>query len=347
MLTQSLPTVLAKLLGPLPAELRLDAPAPKAGLPAGFVHPPERDLDALIDPAEASGPPMPIEAPGAPFRLARTANRPMVFIYEPGGPYTVLRGTVYETGSDDRLLVINSSHEPVTVREDRWLLDLDRGHAQAWLLAPEEGPRLSPPPQGDPGLAVPDWPGTQSFLGTLTSPPWLLRRAELLSASVDPLDLLCAVGLLIRLWSPTSAEDRRAALQAAMAGDPPIAARARTWLIQVPDWDGVRAAILDRAADLLERLQDLPLLAEQDRALAQAAAGRFLADRDDLASLQASLLTAGHDGAVLLHALEDLDRAVVDHSALLSDLLVLDVDDPWLRAIGRAEPEHWWGALVR
>ena len=340
-----LPDALARLLGQPSAEARLDSPPPPA--PMALTEPASFRLGDLDDPLAALGTLLPEELPEAPFLLARAPDRPGLFVIEAQGPFTILRGQVRETRR--ALWVVDSRDGPTSLREGDWLLDLEQGRARAWRLdsgADASTWRLS---EGEPshGLVVPPWPGVAGLLGETGCAAWLRRRADELGSSPDPLDLLCAAGLLLRLWSPTTALERTRALESARAGTPWMLSPLRGWLGAEVDWAQVEQAAADRAEGLLGTLADLADLAVRDLPLARAAASRVVAGRDDLESLRVALAAMGGPRATLEDALVELDEAAVIHSLALSDLLIMEAGDPWLDAVAGSEPEAWWGDLVR
>ncbi|MCK6501949.1 hypothetical protein L6R53_00850 [Myxococcota bacterium] len=345
-----LPDALARLLGQTTAEARLDSPAttPQMAL-APMVT---AAMDPLADPLSGLGIPVPVPLEGAPFRLARLPDDPLRFVLESSGSFTILRGEVREARHD--LVVVDSRAAPTSLREADWVLDLDQGRARAWRLdGAQEDQALRLPAEGPPvGLGAPAWPGTDALLGGVGCPAWLRRRADELGASPDPLDPLCAAGLLLRLWSPTSAAERAMALERARAGTPWLLPALRGWLGQAVegapvDWSAVELATVERAELLLGLLADLVDLQARDLALARATASRVVAGRDDLESLRMILAAMRGPRQALEAALEELDEAAVVHSLVLSDLLFLEATDPWLNAVASCEPDAWWGGLVR
>lgn len=345
-----LPDALARLLGQTTAEARLDSPAPPR--PMALAPPPVVALDPMGDPLEGLGPPLPVEVEGAPFRLARLPDHPQRFVFATSGSFTILRGEVRESRRD--LVVVDTATAPTSLREGDWVLDLDQGRARAWRLddATQESALRLPSGEAPAGPVAPPWPGVEALLGGVGCPAWLRRRADELGSSPDPLDPLCAAGLLLRLWSPTSAAERAMALERARAGTPWLLPALRAWLAEggappAETLHAVEQASVERAELLLALLVDLAELQARDLALGRASASRVVAGRDDLESLRMLLAASGGPRQALEAALEELDEAAVVHSLVMSDLLYLEADDPWLNAVAAHEPDAWWGGLLR
>jgi hypothetical protein len=347
MTTTPLPDELAALLGLPSATLHLAASPPPEELPQARGLDRAASAAAHFDPRTAAGPPLPLALPArSPLVLSRAFSEPAVFLVEPRGPFTLLRGMVDPLDGEGGLLVADSRTGPVSLRQGAWLLDLDAGRVQIWRLPAEPGPRLRGEARA-PRAEPPPWPGLEALTEGYSCPTWLERRVRMLAASADPLDGLVAAGMLHRLWSPGDRPERQRALQAALAGAAPMVGPIRAWLAGVPAWEGLEEEARLRALALAVEIEGLAELLQESEPDARAGASRVLAARDDLASIAAALAIAGRPPGPWHEAILAADRAAFQHSAALADTLLLDADDPWLLAVGRAEPEAWWGGLIR
>lgn len=338
----TLPPALARLVQARTATLVQDIPCPHHDGQRGRSAPVRASIEELLDPIKGAGTAVPIALEGPPFGLAHLPGHPKVVLLLAEEPVSILRGSPLPATHDR--IAFDTTDESTSLLAGRWLLDVEEGHVRLWQVELEDEPSLAP--SQDSTVEVPDWPGLDALLAGLGCPEWLRARIEVLVDSPDPVDRLVAAGLLVRLWQPRSRPERAQALQEAMAGDPQPQGRVREWLARLEHWSELEAEILDRVTRLLSDLEGLVQLIDDELDPLQAAASQIVADRDDLASLEAVVRLAGHDPTTIAAALSQLDLSVAVHGAILTDHLVLDPDSQWLQAVRSSEPEHWWGQLL-
>ncbi|NOY28188.1 MAG: hypothetical protein GXP62_20175 [Oligoflexia bacterium] len=331
-----LPADLAALLAAPDAAPDIDLPRPSDPIGHGLMAPAKLDLQHM------RAPPVPVAMADCPLGLWRLVDHGGDLVLDPPAAVSVLRGRPWVLEDDG--LLLRSDKEAITLQAEGWLVDIDAGRVRAWRLPPETGPSLPPRPQFT--LHVPPWPGLDTLLGGRSCAPWLADRVTHRGQAADPLARLAGAGLLARLWEPASSHERSQAIADLVAGRPQPQTAIRSWLVDLNSLPALAAARgrADSLSDALTDLEKLAIRAPQD---APEAARHVVEDRDDLASISVAIRLSGTDPSTLEYALQDVDQAVSVHGSLLSELLRIDPDDPWLRAVSRQEPEHWWGALLR
>ena len=208
----------------------------------------------------------------------------------------------------------NTKHTECPERDIRAPLDHpvppDAPVAFAALLS-REVPALSLPRWMAPDFVAPAMPTLDALLEGLSAPEWL-RRAYAEMADPVPFRRAAALGLVARLWEPTTARDRATLRDWLRAGRGTVASRVKDYLAQSPetvtfgDRDdflaGVRAAA-DRLLDRLEYCGNCAETREFDSLVSYADLARQ--ERDDLASVRVVLWMMGEKDAV-----SDLDDAL-------------------------------------
>lgn len=196
---------------------------------------------------------------------------------------------------------------------------------------------LPNPPQVEP-------PSPSQLTGGLGAEPWLETAAMQRLDSDSPLDRCVAVGLMGRLWSPTSKDAAAAARQRSLSGTGP-GQDGRVWWLSLSE--PVRGAVvrdaLLRADDLADALDELMHAVAEDPLKARSSLLAWLHERDDLASL-AFLARATESGQALLVALEQLDETASTHHSMWA--FVPGFRDERLLAVAHRDIDAWWGRLV-
>lgn len=195
--------------------------------------------------------------------------------------------------------------------------------------------------QTEEGIKLPVWdPLARSLapLGLRVHPDqgWLEELIDGTAASPAPVDRLIAVGMMVRMWAPGSADERALMLKEALAGTPILVELAKNLLAWCPVDEAYRLAA-----------SQLELLEERITAVAPEAPNQVIAARDDLESLRMALAIregSGHGSfsKMLAPDLEDLDRSWPS--------LVPEGYEPsegalrLVRArVAAHEPDAWWG----
>lgn len=179
-------------------------------------------------------------------------------------------------------------------------------------LLSREVPALALPQWMDPDFAAPAMPTLDVLLEGLSAPEWLRRAYTEMADIPVPFRRAAAMGLVARLWEPTTARDRATLREWLRAGRGTVASRVKDWLAESPetvtfgDRDDFIADVRDAADRLLDRLEyarDCAETREFDSLVSYADLARQ--ERDDLASVRAVLWMMGEKEAV-----SDLDDAL-------------------------------------
>jgi hypothetical protein len=193
----------------------------------------------------------------------------------------------------------------------------------------------------DEGPAVPT---VNEIMGEFTTPKWLREEAEFKMAGAF-LDQCVGLGLLTRLWVPSSEEEEEERIQRILnGGDAPVG-RAREFWRGLPAQDrrGVLRSALLRTDDLHEDLITLRHWVAADPVAAAPLALDWLRRRDDLEGLLFLMCGTG-EARVLAGALQTLDdHAAAEHSIWF---FLPPFDDERLRAVASEDPYAWWGDLA-
>jgi hypothetical protein len=189
----------------------------------------------------------------------------------------------------------------------------------------------------------PTVPQIDGVMGGLTLPTWLQEEVEFkLSGSF--LDKCIGLGLLARLWAPSSSPEREEYIQRVLSGNSPVGMAREFWRT-LPEQDRrctVRSGLL-RCDDLLDDLHTLRHWVAADPVAAAPLALDWLRRRDDLEALL-FLVCGTSDALVLAGALQTLDdHAAAEHSIWF---FLPPFDDERLRAVARVAPDSWWGDLA-
>ncbi len=172
-------------------------------------------------------------------------------------------------------------------------------------------------------------PPFSQIIGSLSCEEWFKQAVETLQASPWPLDQLAAMGMIVRLWKPTSRSERDALL-AGKVGHPAV----RVWAFLKT----IRPATLDRLDSL---------------GFAQINGMIYDANADELVQDPVEMLGLLHDRdkiESILVMLEHLGRGVRMRAVLevIDELLKRGVEvgpDKWLAAVFEVDPDAWWGRL--
>jgi hypothetical protein len=189
-----------------------------------------------------------------------------------------------------------------------------------------------------------DVPSLASLTSGLDSQAWLHDEYQVLAASPSVADRVAAVGLVLRLWLPTSAAARRQLLEGALTAESPLVQLARQWATALsPTVCGRCAAMaVDEAENLEDALASIDSVVEQGDEAVRALATYIALERDRLESLVAVLALRGEVSRVR-SALERLDAQA---SLLLSQMSSSGIEHPLLERAGEVEPFAWWSALA-
>ncbi len=182
-------------------------------------------------------------------------------------------------------------------------------------------------------------PTLAELLGDLACEAWLVERFALLSASPAMVERASAVGLVARLWSPSSRAERTDILT---GHKPHPSDQATAWLRTLGESRKVLGELaVHRAASLREALDALPRLREDpsdDDLMA------LLYERDVLESVRVLLAFVGEGRALGRELVLTDDVALTVCSAFAPSRRLRD--DPLLRAVFVSEPDAFWGQLV-
>lgn len=213
---------------------------------------------------------------------------------------------------------------------------MDKNSATDILLRPLTD--WAPPPS--PSVEAPT---PSRLLGDLDAPAWLTDPLLAAAAGDDPYAAFAAAGTVGRLWAPRGTGASAAEALARLVADDDPMARASRWAKALP------AAVFEHLLSLVDvevswLTDEIDELADADLApddLA-AAAGSWLARRDDLASV---LRLLGPRAAGLSCAVESLDRLGRTHASLWA--LAAPALTPRLAAVAWQEPDAWWATVAR
>lgn len=265
----------------------------------------------------------------------------------------VLSGRSIRTGNRDVLVVADGDRAVVRLVSSTDELIVATDGSSAWLLevARNEAHPLraldSYEPASQPSFRA---PGLDELVGDDPGPAWLVDAYRRLAARATTEDAAAAVGLVHRLWSPSTAEGRRFLVERALAGEatdgPP--ARVKDVVRGVPEdvWTYLEGVVMERSDDLLERLRRVGSVVAQDPADAAAVVHELLLERDDLESLAVLLELTGRREHVA-PTLELLDREAITHLTALADAASSAAQDERLLTVHWQEPGRWWAEIAR
>jgi hypothetical protein len=233
---------------------------------------------------------------------------------------------------DERSLQVDARREVVTLRAslesgDDLVLRLGRTECRFLrILAGLEAPAL------------------ESLTGGLESEVWLNKEYRDLAASPGVVDRVAAVGLVLRLWQPTSAAACRRLVEEAWVTESPLVRAVAQWAARLPPEVCGRcaAAAMDDAEALEDALAEIDAVVERGDDALRALGTHIALERDRLQSLVAVLALRG-DASRERSALERLDEQA---SALLSQLSSAGIEHPLLARAAEVEPFAWWGSLA-
>jgi hypothetical protein len=182
-------------------------------------------------------------------------------------------------------------------------------------------------------------PSAQTLIDGWQSVEWLRQCAEADARSVVPLVRVASVGLVARLWQPTSRVEAQAILSGSKRSP---SERASDWVRTLPE-DQLDALEVE-ALELAEQLAGMLDRFEESSEEAEALWPDFLRRRDDAASLS-YLLSSAKRGRTIAMRLQAVDRAARAHLSTLC----LDEDfasDPRWAAVVLADPLAWWADVA-
>jgi len=193
-------------------------------------------------------------------------------------------------------------------------------------------------------------PALSSLLEGASAPKWLDEAYGVRSSSPSLVTRIEALGLVARLWSPTTAADRKLAVIWMRAGRGTPAQRVVDWLVRN---DGTAIAAeaaylaVGNAIGLFDRITSMSDLAEQvgDVEMRDIVTGTRI-DRDDLESVAAIAYLAGAESHGLRAALDAIDECALVRMTLISDRGA-QAESPRLDALVRESPDAWWALGCR
>jgi len=318
--------------------------APRArGLAPASAPPLDRILDSVFQAVSTEALPVAIE---------RSVFEPAVVRVESPHPLTPLYGAcsadrdglALDTRVEAAALLVHAP-EALAIRVDHGTVEVFRVPSDARLDA------WRPP------LPHPAPPSLSDLLGRHSLRPALRARHDALAATGDPLDAVAAAGTVARLWFDPDPAARRAAIEALLARDLPLAAEPvatygasdpaaalAAWARALPDADIAR---IERralvAVGQLEGTVDALHAAALDDAGAPVLYD-LVARRDALESVRYVLGLRGA-GDTLARAVRSLDTEV--QAAWSAVLAAGPVDLPWLSLAATDTPDAWWVAWAQ
>lgn len=179
----------------------------------------------------------------------------------------------------------------------------------------------------------PEQPHVRALLAGYTVPWWLEQTAGAMAAAPSPLDRAASVGLVARLWSPTSEERDRVQ----QGHDPNKMALAWFNGLDAETQRDLGNNALSRCIDWREGLDALPGMDSDDR---RTQAIDLITEREVLESV-AFLLGPQH-GALLRSELCRMDAAAEDNLAFFPILRGGEAFDAWMSAAAALDPLAWW-----
>lgn len=174
---------------------------------------------------------------------------------------------------------------------------------------------------------------------------WIQAEATFLESSPSYMDRIAAVGLAVRLWTPTGSNAHVAA-QRLLTGTPSPTDRAAAWARTLPQetLEEIERAALCEANGLVEDANTLVRTLLRHPLMFRDAVRQLVRRRDDLESIL-TVLELGGGGGVLRAALFDTDEEVTEHALVFAATEAFD-DDLRLCAVAWNEPSAWWGLLA-
>lgn len=317
---------------------------------------------------------VPVQLPGGLERVVRVerwmgATKNIFLVQALAGQATValLRGHCFD---DEGFLYLDARSalaavevlSPGPSERQSSLLVFDHGEIAAYRIV-SWGQKLGLPaaaPSLDPDIELSQLgaPSPLSLTDGLAVAPWLASFATHLVEENTLLAKVASVGIVLRLWSPCSAEDRRVAI-ARTKQKTGLVHSVRAWATGLGD---VIPVVVDTALHEANALEDemasfehlpddsLEHLGQQFRVVVDA--------RDNLESVCAVLETVGQSTA-LRRTLQRVDRLAASLSSTLRDPEFvsgyvagrtlepdepsLDVQNARLEAVLAHEPDAWWG----
>lgn len=200
-------------------------------------------------------------------------------------------------------------------------------------------------------VALPDLPPLGDLLEGAASPEWLATEYRERSESSSLVDRFAALGLVARLWEPTTAADRKMVMEWLRTGRGTSASRVADWLAA---HGGAAAAasvgerVLAAAVGLLDRVSHVDELAVglSDAEMARVIAGIRL-DRDDLESAVVAMHLAGADTSAAREAAAAIDDRARVRLTTITHLGAMSTGSERLSATARELPDAWWVMGVR
>jgi hypothetical protein len=189
-----------------------------------------------------------------------------------------------------------------------------------------------------------DVPGIEKFTDGVECEAWLSAEYRDFANSPGLADRVAAVGLLLRLFQPSTADARRRLLQETLASGSKVVREVRRWATELsPAICGRCAETLEANAEMLEdALVEVDAAFERGADAARALATYIALERDRLECIAAVLALRG-DVSEQRSALDRLDEQA---GLRLSQLGSAGIQDPLLERSAEVEPFAWWAAIA-
>ncbi|HCC22614.1 TPA: hypothetical protein DF272_00340 [Candidatus Falkowbacteria bacterium] len=189
-------------------------------------------------------------------------------------------------------------------------------------------------------------PGPADILETLGCELWLLTACNALAASPLLARRIAALGMLQRLWSPTSRHERCLMLHVSSEHSLVLTLKENLALIPTPAWETVIAHADNEIALLADQYHNLcHCLGSENPTVVESLLLAAIRRRDEIQSMITALRLAQKPITTLIESLEPLDNQFKPLTDNFHSLNFSKSVSDHLNAVSWCEPESWWGLI--